>query len=296
MEITAALVKELRERSGAGMMECKNALVKCNGDLDSAYDHLRKSGIANAAKKAGRITAEGVVLIRTDATGRRAAMVEINTETDFVARDETFLGFADAVAQTAVVGNPADVAALATAPMHGHDGESVDTVRARTVAKTGENISVRRFMVMDADGGIIGDYQHGRRIGVLVRISAGDVALARDIAMHIAASKPLCISEADMPADALAKEKVILEAQVAESGKPANIVEKIVTGRLRKYIDDVTLLGQPFVKNPDQKVCALLAERGAKVLGFARYEVGEGLEKKVDNFAEEVMAQAKAAE
>lgn len=296
MEITAALVKELRERSGAGMMECKNALVKCDGDLDAAFDHLRKSGIANAAKKAGRVTAEGVVLIRCEGNGSSAAMVEINTETDFVARDETFLNFADAVAQTALAQKATDVTALSSAPMTGQNGDSVETVRARTVAKTGENIAIRRSTVLEAKGGIIGDYLHGRRIGVLVLLTAGDVALAKDIAMHIAASKPLCISEADVPQDALAKEKVILEAQVAESGKPANIVEKIVAGRLRKYLDEVTLLGQPFVKNPDQKVGALLAERGARVQAFLRFEVGEGLEKRADNFAEEVLAQAKAAQ
>lgn len=296
MEITAALVKELRERSGAGMMECKNALVKCNGDLEAAFDHLRKSGIANAAKKAGRVTAEGVVLICCEGNGSSAAMVEINTETDFVARDETFLNFADAVAQTALAQKATDIAALSSAPMNGQNGDSVEVVRARTVAKTGENIAIRRSTVLEAKGGIIGDYLHGRRIGVLVLLTAGDVALAKDIAMHIAASKPLCVSEADVPQNALAKEKVILEAQVAESGKPANIVEKIVAGRLRKYLDEVTLLGQPFVKNPDQKVGALLAERGARVLAFMRFEVGEGLEKRADNFAEEVLAQAKAAQ
>lgn len=295
MQVTAALVKELRERSGAGMMECKNALMKCDGDLDAAFDHLRKSGIANAAKKAGRITAEGTIVIKCDADGRRAVMVEVNSETDFVARDDTFLGFADGLAQSVLNGCPSDLDALGKLPMSGGDGETVEAARARTVSTTGENISIRRFTVLETDSGVIGDYLHGRRIGVLTRLEGGDAALAKDISMHIAASRPMCVSEADIPRDVLEKEQSILAAQVAESGKPAAIVEKIVVGRLRKFIGDVTLLGQAFVKNPDQTIGALLAERGAKVLDFTRYEVGEGLEKRADNFAAEVAAQAKSA-
>ena len=292
MQISAAAVKELRERSGAGMMECKNALVATSGDLDAALDHLRKSGAAKAAKKAGRIAAEGAVIV-AERDGV-AVVLEINSETDFAANDENFTQFAQAVADIALSTGAADVAALANAKLAGGN-ETVEAAREQLVLKIGENISLRRFALRTATDGVIGAYRHGKRIGVLVTLEGGTAELAKDIAMHIAASNPTCISEAEVPAELMAKEREIRIAQAATSGKPPDIVEKMVTGQLRKFIAEITLLGQPFVKDPDTTIGKLLGST-AKVRDFVRFEVGEGIEKKSVDFAEEVKAQARTAE
>jgi elongation factor Ts len=292
MQISATAVKELRERSGAGMMECKNALVATNGDLDAAHDHLRKSGAAKAAKKAGRIAAEGAVIVAEQ--GGRAVVLEVNSETDFAANDENFVQFSQAVVQTILATTPSDVSALATTILAG-GANTVEAEREQLVLKIGENISIRRFVVRNAAGGVLGAYRHGKRIGVLVTLEGGTPELAKDIAMHIAASNPTCISEADVPSELIAKEKEIRVAQAATSGKPADIVEKMVSGQLRKFVAEITLLGQPFVKDPDTTVGKLLG-KDVKVRDFVRFEVGEGIEKKTVDFAEEVKAQARAAE
>jgi elongation factor Ts len=296
MAITAALVKELRERTGAGMMECKKALVETNGDIEAAIEAMRKSGQAKAAKKAGRTAADGTVEIRIGDDGRRAVMVEVNSETDFVAKDANFVGFAGAVADTALAGDAADVDVLAALPLAGGSGETVNEAREALIAKIGENIQVRRLVRFDDVEGAVSSYRHGVRIGVLVEMVGGDEALGRDIAMHIAASSPLCVSAEEVPAEALEKEREIFRAQALDSGKPPNIIDKITEGRLRKYLEEVTLLGQAFVKDPDKHVADLLKESGASVRRFARVEVGEGIEKKVENFAEEVQAQARQAD
>jgi elongation factor Ts len=293
MAITAALVKELRERTGAGMMECKKALVETNGDLEGAIELMRKSGQAKAAKKAGRIAAEGAIVIR-QAQGR-AAMVEVNCETDFVAKDGNFSGFADAVAQRVLHGDAADLQALLAGPLRSGDPTTVNEVREGLVSKLGENINVRRFERLQTDAGKLYSYSHGVRIGVVVEVEGGDETLGKDLAMHIAASNPLCVSADQVPQETLDKERDIFKAQALESGKPENIVEKMIEGRLRKFLGEITLLGQPFVKDPDTSVEKLLKSKGAKVLQFRRLEVGEGIEKKQENFAEEVMAQARGA-
>ena len=290
MAITAALVKELRERTGAGMMECKKMLTETDGDIDLAIEELRKRGAAQADKKAGRIAAEGTIVTLVD--GDKAATVEVNCETDFVAKDENFVGFANAVAATVLANEPADVEALAALSIEGGDS-TVEEARQGLIAKIGENISLRRFEVVTAqDGETLGAYQHGNKIAVLVRLNGGDQDLAKDVAMHVAASKPVCISADDVPAELLEKEREIFAAQAAESGKPAEIMEKMVEGRIRKYLNEVTLLGQAFVKDPDQSVEKLLRSNSATALQFVRYEVGEGIEKKEDDFVSEVMAQA----
>jgi elongation factor Ts len=292
MAITAALVKELRERTGAGMMECKKALVEVDGDIEIAIEHMRKAGLAKADKKAGRIAAEGLIAFKASDDSKKAAMVEVNCETDFVTKGDDFKNFSSAVAQTALDNQPADIDALLALTMDG--GSSVADTTKTLIAKIGENTNVRRLAVRTTDG-VLGVYMHSGRIGVMVELQGGDEALAKDIAMHVAASKPSCVSEADVSAELIAKEKEIFTAQAAESGKPPEIVEKMVSGRIKKFLKEVTLLGQPFVKNPDQTVEQLLKAAGATVVGFDRLEVGEGIEKKVDNFAEEVMAQAKGA-
>lgn len=292
MQISAEMVRQLRERSGAGMMECKKALEACAGDAEAAFDHLRKTGAAKAAKKAARIAADGKVVIAVGPD--HAAIVEVNSETDFVAKDENFARYVDAVAAAAVAARPATVEALLEAVLPG--GETVESARQQLVAKVGENISVRRFQVLAAGAGRLVPYLHGNgRIGVLLAMTGGDESLGKDVSMHIAASRPLCLTEAEVPVELLDKEREIYSAQAAASGKPANIVEKMVVGRIRKYVDEITLLGQPFVKDPDVQVGALLARAGASVTAFVRYEVGEGIEKKVENFAEEVMAQVRGA-
>ncbi len=295
MAISAAMVKELRERTGAGMMDCKRMLTETNGDMDAAIDLMRKSGAAKADKKAGRIAAEGRVMISLTDDKKEGAIVEVNCETDFVAKDENFISFTNAVAAQCLSDKPADVDALSDLPLD--SGESIGETRANLVAKIGENIKVRRFELInavDADAEI-SYYQHGERIGVSVVLKGGDDTLGKDIAMHIAASRPICVSENEVPAEVLEKEKEILIAQAKDSGKPMEIIEKMIQGRMRKYLAEVTLLGQPFVKDADQTVAQLLKASGAEVISFVRYEVGEGIEKKQEDFASEVMAQVNAS-
>ena len=272
-------------------MDCKKALGETNGDLDEAIALLRKKGAASAEKKAGRIAAEGVVQLLISDDASCGTLLEVNCETDFVAKDDSFNGFAAALTHLIVSQNPADVEALSTLTME--SGASVEAERQELIAKIGENISIRRFETLVAEAGQIAGYMHGTRIGVLVSTS-GVGGLGRDLAMHIAASRPVCISEADMPSDVLTREREIYTAQAAESGKSPEIVEKMVDGRVKKFLKENTLLGQPFVKNPDISVAELLSQGNASMDGMLRFEVGEGLEKKVDDFVAEVMAQAKA--
>jgi elongation factor Ts len=291
MAITASLVKELRERTGSGMMECKKALVETGGDIEAAIELMRKSGQAKAAKKAGRTAAEGIIVIKFSADGRTAAMVEVNCETDFVAKDDNFNSFADAVGERALISNATTVAELLEEPLHEGEDVTVNTAREALIAKIGENMNVRRFVRLSTDNGLLVSYRHGVRIGVVVEIEGGDENLGKDIAMHVAASNPVCVSADDVSPELLAKEREIFKAQALESGKPENIVDKIVEGRVRKYLSEITLLGQSFVKDPDITVEKLLAGADARVNAFQRLEVGEGIEKKQENFAEEVMAQ-----
>lgn len=291
MTISAALVKELRERTGAGMMECKRALTESHGDIDAAVEHMRKSGLAKADKKAGRIAAEGRITI--EQADSVAAMVEVNCETDFVANGEDFTNFVSNVTHAVLLGAPQDVDVLGNMPLA--DGKSVETARRELVAKLGENISVRRCTLFKSSTGILGSYSHGSRIGVLVELQSGDAVIAKDIAMHVAASRPLYLRPEQVPAKVLDQEREVIRAQSMDSSKPAAIIEKMVEGRLRKFLAEVTLMGQPFVKIPDITVQKLLAQTGAQVLRFARFEVGEGLEKRQEDFAAEVMAQARGA-
>jgi elongation factor Ts len=287
MAVTAAMVKELRDRTGAGMMECKKALVETNGDMDAAIDYLRKSGLAQADKKAGRVAAEGKIVLSLSADGKQAVMVEVNCETDFVAKDANFNSFADAVAANALSEGPADVEALLGTRI---GAETVEQARQALVNKIGENIQVRRFANVSTDG-TIGAYVHGGKIGVLVDLDGGDETLARDLAMHIAALNPEFVSDEDVPAEIIAREKDILVAQAESSGKPAEIIEKMVTGRLRKHLAGITLLGQTFVKDGDLTVGKLMTQNNASVRGFERLAVGEGIEKQESNFTDEVMQQ-----
>lgn len=290
MTISASMVKELRERTGAGMMDCKKALVEANGDPDAAAEVLRISGQANADKKASRIAADGRIVVAQD--GKKAVVVEINSETDFVAKDENFVVFAEAVAAAALLSGTADAAVLAGEKLA--DGRTVEEARTELIGKVGENIGVRRIgQIESAD--VIASYTHGARIGSVVAIEGGDEVLARDVAMHVAASNPMCIDETGIPAETLERERRILTEQAQDSGKPAEIIEKMVAGRMNKYLKEITLLGQPFVKDPDVSIGELLSGANATVTDFVRYEVGEGIEKKVDNFVEEVMAQVKGA-
>jgi elongation factor Ts len=293
MTITAAQVKELRERTGSGMMECKKALVDAGGDMETAIETLRKTGLAKADKKAGRVAAEGLIAVGVSKDGHSATLVEVNCETDFVAKKAEFQEFANAIAQRILSGRPADIEALLDMPLHDGEETSIELARKSLIASIGENINVRRFARLDATQGLLAHYQHGVRIGVLVALQGGDAQLARDIAMHIAASKPQCVAEADVPGEVIEKEREIFSAQAETSGKPANIIEKMVDGRIRKFLAEITLVGQPFVKDPDQSVGQLLKSAGASVIGFARMELGEGIEKKTENFADEVMAQVK---
>ncbi len=291
MEISSAKVKELRERTGAGMMECKRALVEAGGDIERAIDLMRKSGIAKAAKKAGRIAAEGVIVIAQDPQGQRAALVEANCETDFVTKADDFKEFAEAIAGCVLRHCPSDLAALADLPLR-EGGDTVEVRRQALVARIGENIRVRRFALLETAGGVLATYLHGnKRIGVLVDLEGGEAGLAKDIAMHIAASRPLCVSEDQVPPELIAREKEIYAAQAAQSGKPAAIIDRMVGGKLQKYLAEITLVGQPFVKDPEITVGKLLAHARASVRAFVRFEVGEGVEKRHGNFAQEVMAQ-----
>jgi len=295
MAITAVLVKELRERTGAGMMECKKALVETEGNLESAIELMRKSGQTKAAKKAGRIAAEGVIVIHASEDGRHGAMVEVNSETDFVSKDPNFTSFAEAVAERALYGDAQDVSALLAQPLHEGEETTVEQAREGLVAKLGENLGVRRMARYDSDSGVVASYVHGVRIGVMVEVEGGDRVLGRDIAMHVAASNPVCVSPDDVPRFMQDKERDIYMAQTRESGKPNNIIEKVVEGRMRKWLAEITLHGQAFIKDPDTTVGKLLEKSGARVARFQRFEVGEGIEKKSESFAEEVMAQARGA-
>ncbi|NNF15318.1 MAG: elongation factor Ts [Gammaproteobacteria bacterium] len=291
MSITATMVKELRERTGAGMMECKKALVATSGDVEAAIEAMRKSGQAKADKKAGRVAAEGMIVI--EANNDAGVIVEINSETDFVAKDESFGKFAKAVATTAMNSKAEDVTALTTEVIA--DGITVDAARRELIAKLGENIGVRRMARIEG-GDVIASYLHGNRIGVLVALKGGDEVLGRDIAMHVAAANPVCVDAADVPAELLEKEREIKLELARASGKTPEIMEKMVAGQIRKFVNEITLTGQPFVKDPDQSVGKLLKSAGATITAFIRYEVGEGIEKKEENFAEEVMKQVNAAD
>ena len=287
MAITASLVKELRERTGAGMMECKKALVETDGDIDAAADLMRMSGAAKADKKAGRVAADGAVMVKVADDGKKAVIVEINSETDFVAKDDNFQTFAKSVVDVIFNTEPADIDTLNAATTA--DGQTIEQAREALIAKVGENIKVRRFEIVTTQNSLV-SYQHGARIGVLVDSTASD-DMGRDIAMHIAATNPRCINESEVPAEEVEKEKGILIAQAEGSGKPAEIIEKMIQGRLVKYLAEITLVGQPFVKDPDQTVGKLLSSSNAQIDRFIRFEVGEGIEKKQEDFAAEVMAQ-----
>ena len=284
--VTAGMVKELRERTGLGMMDCKKALVEADGDMDKAIEDMRKASGLKAAKKAGRTAAEGIVKTRVADDNSYGVMVEVNSETDFVARDDSFLKFADDCLTQAYDKKETDVAALGAA--------GIEDTRSALVQKIGENINLRRVAIVEAD--VVDTYVHSNdRIAVLVALKGGDSALARDVAMHVAAANPLVMRASDVPTDVLDKEREIYAARAAESGKPAEIVEKMIEGRIRKYVAEITLLEQAFVKDPDLTVGALLKKAGADIVSFVRYEVGEGIEKEVVDFAEEVAAQAAAA-
>src|SRR6202789_4480368 len=288
MNITADSVKQLRERTGAGMMECKKALVETQGNLDAAAELMRKTGLAKADKKATRVAAEGTVAVERD--GNSAVLVEINSETDFVARSDEFLAFARDVARAALEKAPADLNALLALR---HGAASLDDQRRALVAKIGENISVRRFVRVTAPGAL-GTYIHGGRIGSLVALQGGDEALAKDLAMHVAAANPAYIDANGVPAAVLDKEREILAEQTKAEKKPPEIIAKMVEGRLRKFLAEITLVGQPFVKDEDTTVEKLLKKANAAVVQFVRYAVGDGIEKKQDDFVGEVMAQVKA--
>jgi len=286
--ITAAQVKELRERTGAGMMECKKALVETEGNIETAIENMRKSGQAKAAKKAGRIAAEGTILTRSD--DEVAIIIEINSETDFVSRDEGFLAFANKVADAALENKISDIDTLKSTVV---DGKSIEDTRQELVTTIGENIQLRRLDRLTANGDQMSSYIHGGRIGVIVSLSGGDEGLAKDVAMHVAASNPKVVNPEGVSEGVVEKEKEIFVAQARESGKPDNIIEKMIGGRLKKFLGEVSLMGQPFVKDPSTSVGDLLKSNNATATAFMRYEVGEGIDKKEEDFAAEVMAQAK---
>ena len=288
MDVKPAMVKELRERTGAGMMDCKKALVEASGDLDAAAELLRKQGQAKADKKSSRVAAEGRVVLKSDEREGRYALVEVNSETDFVAKDDNFRGFAERVAGVVLDKRPANVETLMGLAA---DGRTVEESRLELVTKVGENINVRRFEVVESKGNV-GTYVHGARIGVLVELEGGTPELARDMAMQVASLAPRYLSSDDVPKDVLAKEREIIVAQTAEEKKPPEILAKMVDGKLRKFVDEITLTGQVFVKDDKKRVRDVLAANKAKVKGFRRFEVGEGIEKKSSDFVSEVMAQA----
>ena len=290
MQVTANMVKTLRDRTGAGMMDCKKFLQEADGDMERAVDLLRKSGQIKAEKKSGRIAGEGVVCVV--GSDKDHVILEVNCETDFVARDENFNHFVQMTARAILEHKPQTLSELMALVV---DGKKIEDARLALVSKIGENIQVRRFEIAHLTGNTAGVYRHGNRIGVLVDMSGGDEILAKDIAMHVAANRPLCVTPESAPADILAREKAIFEEQSQESGKSADIVEKMVTGKVRKYLSEISLMEQAFVKDPDKKVSALLKENNAQVHCFYRYEVGEGIAKKQENFADEVMAQIEAS-
>jgi elongation factor Ts len=291
--ISAAMVKELRERTSSGMMECKKALVEANGDMELAIENMRKSGLAKADKKSGRIAAEGIIGVKVSEDGKTVGMVDVNCETDFVAKAEDFVGFVHNITTAILksdVNSDDDLMALKLA-----DGQTVDETRRNLIAKLGENITIRRFQKYSTETGGTACYLHGNKIGVIVELTASNPELGKDIAMHIAASKPICVSEDQVSAEIIEKEKEIFRAQAAESGKPADIIEKMIVGRISKFFAEITLLGQPFIKDDKLTVGKLVASKDNNVLRFTRFEVGEGIEKKEENFAEEVMAQVRGS-
>ena len=290
MTISAALVMQLRQRSGAGMMDCKKVLIATGGDIEQAIIELRKSG--QASKKADRIAAEGLVAVAQSSDKRTAVIVEINSETDFAALAEGFVSFANKVAETALESAVNDIDALSNTPLLGTNTK-IEQARQELVSVIGENIQLRRLVRVQVEDGVIGCYLHGSRIGVLVALKNGDENLAKDIAMHIAASRPLVVNRDQVSADAIATEREIFTAQARESGKPQDIIDKMIEGRISKFVDEVCLAGQPFVKDPNIKVGQYLKDKQAQVISFVRFEVGEGIEKKEDNFVEEVMAQVR---
>jgi elongation factor Ts len=289
MTVTAQLVKELREITGVGMMDCKKALSETDGDLEKAVEYLRKAGQAKADKKASRVAAEGKILISADTKNNQHTILEINCETDFVAKDEKFNKFSESVLRALTRSSVSTVEELSGIE---ENGNTIDDERKKLIAEIGENISIRRFSFLNSDN-TVGSYIHMGRIGVMVEVEGSqDEDLAKDLAMHIAANNPLYKDQNDVPAEELEKEKEILKAQALAEGKPEDIIEKMIQGRLNKYLEQITLYGQPFVKDPDIKVSKLLENAGASIKGFIRYELGEGIEKKKDDFVEEVKKQA----
>ncbi|MFQ1941920.1 translation elongation factor Ts [Aeromonas veronii] len=288
--VTAALVKELRERTAAGMMDCKKALEEAAGDIELAIENMRKSGQAKAAKKAGRIAAEGVIFARTE--GNVAVMIELNSETDFVAKDASFMAMGQKIADIAATQKIADVDALKAADFG--NGESVELTITNLIAKIGENMNLRRVMLVEGDN--LGTYVHGSRIGVITKLTGGSVELAKDLAMHVAANSPQFVKPEDVSAEVVAKEREIQIDIAINSGKPKEIAEKMVEGRMKKFTGEVSLTGQPFVKDPSMTVAELLKKEGADVVSFTRFEVGEGIEKQETDFAAEVAAQIAAAQ
>ncbi len=288
-QVSAKLVKELRDRTGLGMMECKKALEEANADIELAIDNLRKSGQAKAAKKAGNIAADGAIVIAQE--GNKALLLEVNCQTDFVAKDDNFGAFAEKVANLALQNNTTDVVAIAELPYG--DGQTVEEARVALVQKIGENIQIRRAEVVEGDN--LASYRHGLRIGVVVALEGGDDSVGKSIAMQVAAFNPLAVDEQSVPADVLAREKDIIEAKAKESGKPDNVVEKMISGGLQKYLNEVALVNQPYVIDNEKKVGDVLKAQNAKVLTFKRLEVGEGIEKKQEDFAAEVAAAQAAA-
>lgn len=290
--ITAEQVKELRETTGAGMMECKRALQEANGDMNAAIDIMRKSGIAKAAKKSDRTAAEGIIVIKLSNDKKRGVIVEVNCETDFVARDSNFVNFAENVANQALNNEVQQVDALLELPYQAGSANNIETARKELIAKIGENVQVRRLALVEASG-ILGAYKHGERIGALVQLDVDNSELGKEIAMHIVASNPQAVHPSDVSPDMIAQERQIFVEQAQTSGKPQEIIDKMIAGRMQKFLNEVSLVGQPFVKDPEKTVGQLLEAAKANVLGFVRYQVGEGIEKKCSDFASEVMAQVR---
>lgn len=293
--ITAEQVRMLRDRTGAGMMECKRALVDSKGDIEAAIEAMRKAGATKADKKAGRIVAEGTIVIKLSVDLKKALIAEINCETDFVGRDENFLKFADIVAEQALAAQETNIEAIVKLPIAAGSDVSIEQARQELVAKIGENIQIRRVKIVSSDHPLA-QYRHGNKIGVLVKLSTDNIDLGKDIAMHIAASRPDAVSPDEISPDLIAKEREIFTAQAADSGKPPEIVAKMVEGRISKFLNEVSLLGQPFVKDPSISVGTLVSKANSKVVSFERFEVGEGVEKREDNFAAEVLAQVQGAQ
>jgi elongation factor Ts len=292
--ISAGMVKELRERTGSGMMECKKALVETDGDMELAIENMRKSGLAKADKKSGRIAAEGIIGVKVSDDGKTVVMADVNCETDFVAKADDFVKFVSGITTALLTAPVTTDDELSSMPLA--DGQTVEELRRSLIAKLGENITVRRFQKYQTAAGGTACYLHGSKIGVIIELTAADPELGKDIAMHIAASKPICVSEDEVSPETIEKEKEIFRAQAAESGKPADIIEKMVAGRISKFFGEITLLGQPFIKDDKLTIAKLVASKGNSVVGFTRFEVGEGIEKKEGNFADEVMEQVRASE